>query len=166
MGGVVLVPLTRGMAAIVDAEDAPIVNKYRWYAAKSPSTHNYYAYTSPMRDGKKLHISMSRLIMNAPKDKFVDHRDGNTLDNRKGNLRLATTAQNNRNRQRMNPQNTSGFNGVFWERKVNKWRVQVSIHNKRHHVGVFETLPDAVEAQRRASLEFYGEFSPLRGTLP
>jgi len=103
--------------------------------------------------------------MDAPKDKFVDHRDGNTLDNRKENLRLATPTENNRNRRRMNPQNTSGFNGVFWEKNISKWRVQVSLNNKTRHVGVYETLSDAVEARRRASLEFYGEFSPLGGTL-
>jgi hypothetical protein len=98
--------------------------------------------------------------MAAPKDKLVDHRDGNTLDNRRENLRLATPSQNNQNHHRINSQNRSGFTGVGWHKQKRKWRSWVSVNGKYIHVGLFENLSDAVEARKKASLEVYGEFSP------
>jgi hypothetical protein len=84
----------------------------------------------------------------------IDHINGDTLDNRIQNLRLATRHQNGRNRG-VPASNTSGFKGVSFDRKSGKWRVQVS----GKHIGLFATIEAAAVLARVTREKLHGEFA-------
>jgi hypothetical protein len=85
------IPLTQGKVAVVDEEDFDRLNKHKWYACKNGNT--FYALRKSNVNGKRLTILMHREILGLkPGDPGVDHRDGNGLNNRRKNLRLASHA--------------------------------------------------------------------------
>lgn len=73
---------------------------------------------------------MHRLIMGFPVNMEVDHINGDTLDNRRCNLRICTHAENMANRK-IHRDNTSGYRGVYWSKERNMWRVQIYINGKK-----------------------------------
>lgn len=93
--------------------------------------------------------------------KWHDHIDRNPFNNRKINLRPATTQENNRNRS-LDKRNTSGFTGVRWNKKLQKWIADIKIEFKTTHLGVFQNKEDAVKARLNAEAKYYGEFAPQR----
>ena len=82
---------------------------------------------------------MHRVIINAPKDMQVDHINGNRLDNRRCNLRLATDGQNMGN-SKIPRHNTSGFKGVSWDKRREQWEAYISKKDKKIHLGRFDTF--------------------------
>jgi hypothetical protein len=97
------IKLTTGQTALVDDEDFEEVNKYKWYAKKN-ANGTLYAITEIWHGRKsvprKTRIRMHRLIMKPADNMKVDHKNHNGLDNRKDNLRVCTTAENTRNKQK------------------------------------------------------------------
>lgn len=154
-------PLSQGLSAIVDDEDYEELNKFKWYAKKHRNT--FYVYRNSMKiEGypkRKTGIKLHRVIMSAPKELQVDHKNGNGLDNRKENLRLCTNIQNHQNRKAT--ERTSKYKGVHWHKATNKWQVQIRVACKRKHLGVFEDeILAAKEYDKEASAHF-GEFARL-----
>lgn len=92
------------------------------------------------------------------KGELVDHINGNGLDNRRENLRLATTSQNNQN-SRLPRTNTSGYKGVYWEKKRAKWHAQITINNICIFLGRFEDKEIAYQAYCEAAIKYHGEFA-------
>ena len=88
------IPLTQGKYAIVDPEDFERLNKYKWYAVKDSRT--FYSYRNKRVGKKYISLGMHREILDPPGHLVVDHINHNGLDNRKANLRLATSAQEDR----------------------------------------------------------------------
>lgn len=88
----------------------------------------------------------------------VDHINGNGLDNRRENLRLANRAQQNRN-TRMKRNNTSGFKGVSYHKPNNRWCAYITVNSKTVYLGSFLTPEEAHEAYCKKATEVYGEFA-------
>lgn len=88
----------------------------------------------------------------------IDHINRDKLDNRLINLREATRTQNNVN-SKVRSDNTSGYRGVTWHRGSQKWRVTVHLNKKQYQVGMFESLEEAVEAQKAAQSKLHKEFA-------
>lgn len=103
-------------------------------------------------------VYLHRLIVSCPDDMVVDHINGDVLDNRKSNLRIATRQQNNMNR-RVSSNNTSGVTGVSFCRSYNKWQSTISVNGKMIHLGLFSNIEDAVAARRAAEERYFGEYS-------
>nr|WP_243767389.1 HNH endonuclease [Paenibacillus agricola] len=103
---------------------------------------------------------MHRVITDAPKGYFVDHIDGNPLNNQRHNLRLCTNAQNCRNRGAPKG-NTSGFKGVTWNTWNGKWQAQIGKDYKRYHAGYFESPSEAARAYNAKATELFGEYARL-----
>lgn len=96
-----------------------------------------------------------------PKDLCIDHLDGNTLDNRLSNLRLATPRQNWQN-QGLAKNNTSGKRGVSWKkdrRGRGKWYVSIGIDWKQHFLGYFEDLEIAARFYDVVAIQLFGEYA-------
>jgi hypothetical protein len=88
----------------------------------------------------------------------VDHINGNGLDNRKANLRLATVAENSQNARRRKD-NASGFKGVYWDKYWKRWKAQIRYDGKCKRLGTFSTPEEAHEAYCRAAQDFHGQFA-------
>jgi hypothetical protein len=98
---------------------------------------------------------MAREIMRAKSGEEVDHRNGNTLDNRRENLRRCPHAKNVRNaKMRING---SGFIGVC-KLPSGMFRASIGTKAKRFHLGCFKTAEEAAHARDKAAMERYGEF--------
>lgn len=151
------IPLNHGKVAIVDDEDyALVMAGNKWHDKMYPCGHWYAQRTDNMRQCTEF---MHRLIMNAPKGRHVDHINGNGLDNRRSNLRLATSSQNQMNRGAPK-NNTTGYKGVHRSQTKGKWIAVIKARSKPHYLGTFKTPQSASEAYNRAAKELHGEFAP------
>ena len=103
---------------------------------------------------------MHRVIMDTELNMIVDHLNGNGLDNRRSNLRNCTHAENMRNRK-INKKNRSGFKGVSYYTKDNKWRAMIKFNNLRIHIGFYIDPKDAARAYNEAAVKYHGEFANL-----
>lgn len=132
----------------IDVDDIPLISQYKW-------SFHHSGYSIARINGHK--VQMHRLIINAKDGDVVDHINHNGLDNRKYNLRICTTAQNEWN-ARKSPRNTSGVKGVNYDKSRNKWRARISYNGKRIELGFFETKEEAEQARFKAEDELHGEF--------
>lgn len=89
---------------------------------------------------------------------FIDHRDGDGINNAIDNLRNATRSQNQCNRG-VQSNNTSGFKGVSYNKRLSKWHAYIKLENKRRHIGFYESVAAAKEAYSSAALKYHGEFA-------
>ena len=88
---------------------------------------------------------------------YLDHIDGNTLNNKIENLRAATLTQNQYNRK-LNKNNSSGVKGVWWRKDIKKWRVSFKINGKEKSFGVFDNLELAEIVAQEARTKYHGAF--------
>jgi hypothetical protein len=150
-GDTAYITLTKGYVAVIDAADVPLVEGRNWFAWVCGQT--VYARRSDGRVG----ILMHRVLLNAPTDRLVDHGDGDGLNNRRKNLRLASNQQNTFN-GRKRAGNTSGAKGVHWRKDVGRWQAQIAINGKKIGLGSYDAIEDAAAAYAKASAELHGEF--------
>lgn len=94
---------------------------------------------------------------------LVDHINGNGLDNRRANLRLASHAQNHANSQKRKGK-SSPYKGVSWSRSGAKWMATIRSAGKTTYLGVFTNPIEAAKAYDRAASEIYGEFARVNFT--
>jgi hypothetical protein len=88
----------------------------------------------------------------------VDHKFGETTDNRWDKLRPATQSENGAN-SKLRHDSTSGFKGVSWSKSKGRWRAHITHNYKFHHLGYFDTAEEAHEAYKKAAKEIYDEFA-------
>ena len=150
------IQLTKGLVALVDDADYQALNQHKWYAQFSRKNGTYYA----ARKDKGTFTLMHREIMGMTKGDGiqVDHKNSDTLDNRRKNLRPATNSQNSMNRERPS-NNTSGVKGVSYCKRNNRWAAYIDQDRKRRHLGYFDTLAEATAARRTVERLFFGEFA-------
>ena len=135
----------------IDIEDYDKVKKYCW-------SINSAGYPVARCHEKDMPIFMHRLILDVKKGYIVDHKNHNTLDNRKENLRICTQYENMAN-QKPSSRNTSGHKGVYWNKDKNKWNVKIGYKNKNINVGYYKDINDAIKARQEAEEKYFGEFS-------
>lgn len=144
----------------VDEEDVDLVRRHTWFV-RTWRGKSYAMRGIQEGHGAKhrrvRHVRMHRELVGAPAGMGVDHINGDGLDNRRSNLRLATQQLNNYN-QRLLRSNTSGHKGVSWHKQNGMWRVAVCANRKQHHGGLFRRLEDAVQAARALRERLHGEF--------
>lgn len=157
------VDLGNGLLALVDEEELPLVRALTWWAV--PAGNTYYALTNVRVGGEKRRVSMHRLIMRARQGQMVDHVDRNGLNNRKANLRFATSSQNAANSVAAR-QNTSGCKGVAWIAQSGNWAAQILVNGQRRNLGTFAEKEDAIRAYNAAALAAFGEFARPMPTRP
>ncbi len=152
-----LVALTKGLFAQIDVADIPEIEGFAWYSM-GQNGRFYAGRNGPRPDRVK--IPMHREICNPAEGMFVDHIDGNCLNNRRSNLRACTSSENMCN-QRTRSNNTSGFAGVSLCRKSGKWQARIMKEGRALHLGRHESKQAAIAAYRNAAIAHHGEFSGL-----
>jgi hypothetical protein len=147
----------------IDKEDYDKVKRIGWSKSKcwnkdSNVTPKYYAMGNITVDGKHTSIMMHRYIMNAPKGKSVDHIIPVTdeeNDNRKEFLRICTQSENRQNYKGINPNNTSGYLGVTWNKREEKWQAYLHGKTKYYNLGLYDNIEDAVAARRAGEEKYF-----------
>lgn len=144
----------RDIEVLIDDEDYYLIENLPWGIANKKGTI-YIQHT-----GKEKTVQLARLIMGEPEGKLVDHINGNTLDNRKCNLRIADKRTNAQN-MRANVNTTSKYKGVSYDKFRNKWRANIKVDNKQTYLGRFETEEEAAIAYNEAAEKYFGEYARL-----
>jgi len=152
------IQLTKGYVALVDDEDYEWLMQFKWYASVSKLGRVCATRNSPRGKGKRKTLFMHREIMKPPVGMVVDHKDGNALDNRRHNLRVCTTAQNNFN-QGKSKKNTTGFCGVYRNRKG--FQALIGVNGRYISLGIHSDPEDAARAYDAGAIKYHGEFAKL-----
>lgn len=157
-GRIAFIPLTKGYIAEINADDLGLVQGISWHAGEEKradgSVYTAYAY-GKLKGGKR--VALHRLLMGFPEGKTVDHRDGNGLNNRRKNLRIASVAENAFNR-RVARNNTSGVKGVTFDKSKGKWRAMIRVGGRLIHLGTFSSKEDAARKIVDERPVIHGEF--------
>ncbi len=137
-------------------------NKTDRILKQSIDTHGYYK-VSLCKDKKNKTCKVHRLvaeafIQNPDNKRNVDHIDNNRLNNHVENLRWATIKENSQN-AKLSSKNTSGFKGISWYEKINKWHARIMIDGKTKHLGYFDNIEDAKIARQDFANRIFGEFT-------
>jgi hypothetical protein len=153
------IPLTKGYVAIVDDEDAHLA-VFKWQA-RAVEGQPVYARRTDRSAGYPRGILLHRAVLGVTDPTIsIDHHNGDGLDCRRGNLRVATRSQNQWNRGAPRS-NKSGFKGVDWNAAMGKWRAKIRVNWKMHHCGYFEDPVAAAHAYDAAAIRLHGEFARL-----
>lgn len=152
--GVVAIPLRRGngACAIVDAADVPLVSGYSWRRDRAG-----YAVATYHRGGR--HVSLHRLLLglvDAPREVFVDHANGDRLRNTRDNLRVTDNSGNQANRQVV--RSATGFKGATLHR-CGRYQAACKKSGRNHHAGLHATALDAAVAYWQKARELHGEMA-------
>lgn len=143
--------LKHKQVVLVDDEDYERLSKYRWHGGQ---------YVTTLIEGncKKM---MHRIIMDCTDPSLhVDHRNHNTYDNQKDNLRVCTISQNVTNRK-ASKNSTSKYLGVSFDKRRSIWRSQITTNKKTYHLGRFKNEVDAAIAYNNAAIKAHGEYANL-----
>jgi hypothetical protein len=147
------IPLQNGTCALVDDDDYDRLHRFPWFLSGTG-----YAVGLVPVNGRFEPVYLHRLILNAGPDRQVDHVNGNKLDNRRCNLRLATPQQNSQNK-RVSPLSATHLKGVGWHKRRCKYHARIQLQGMRCHLGFFEDAESAALAYDAAARTLFGEFA-------
>lgn len=172
--GIVVVDLGKDLVAWIDEEDKELTKSdWKLKSAGSKKFPHYYAYRRWSSGGFSgeyyLHNEVWERMMDAalPKGFLVDHINGDKLDNRRSNLRLATKSDNEANKKKRRTQGgkapSSKYKGVSKDQDGRKkcWRAIASREGKSYRLGSFYSEEEAARAYNVKALELFGEFALL-----
>lgn len=135
--------------ALVDDEDFEWLSSYNWC---------FDGRYVQRRNKKEGHVRMHVMIMKPTNGMGVDHKNSNSLDNRKTNLRVCSQGDNARNMSR-HKDATSKYKGL--SKRGNRWHVRINFNYKHIEVGLFDNEEEAAMAYDKKAKEIHGEFAKL-----
>lgn len=158
------ITLTKGQTTIIDDEDRDLCDLgWRCIGSKDDG---YYAGRTIKHNEKPFTARLHRIILGRVLGRelkpypheLVDHVDGDRLNNRRSNLRLANFSTNGMNRKRSSS-NTSGYKGVSWHKHKRRWQAKIKLNGKTTHLGYFYSAKRAHSAYCLAAEQYHGEFA-------
>lgn len=141
---------TIGNECIIDTEDLERVKVTYWSLVS-----NYW-----VSQRNKTKVKLHRFLMGFPKNKDVDHKDGNTSFNKKCNLRVCSHHQNSCN-HKVASNNTTGVTGVTFVKRTNKYMARIKHNQKEIFLGNFDTLEEATKVRKEAEKKYFKEYRRL-----
>lgn len=139
-----------------DWEDFGKIKDYCW--SENVSERGYHSLRSHVPKTHEV-VKFPQLISDYD---LVEHADRNPLNNRKTNLRSATTQENCRNRS-ISTKNTSGIIGVHFDNQRCKWAASITVDYKQINLGRFNYKEDAIKARLNGEIKYFGyDFAPQR----
>lgn len=161
----VAILLTRGHTTIIDDIDADLA-ALRWYSEVNPRSARVYATRGGIREDGTIYTQrLHRVIyermsgLKLTRTNLIDHIDNNSLNNRRENLRLATSSQNVAN-SKINKNNTTGLKGVspVPNRKA-LWIARIRVRGESIYLGSFSSPEAAHKAYKEAAVRYFGQFA-------
>lgn len=146
-----LIPLTQGHNAIVDAADYEWLMQWNWRASFDHHTKSFYA----RHDNVFMHLIICRR-----EGRQTDHENGDTLDNRRKNLRPCTSKQNSRNSKKPCT-NTSGYKGVFRRSGDGWWEAKIRVDGRYIWLGRSLDKVRLAQLYDTAAVRYFGPFARL-----
>lgn len=157
---------------LIDPEDYNRVKQHRWILAHSAKQRErerkyyFYKYYQGNKETQRLQQPLQSFLLCVDcyslSGKVVDHINGNTLDNRKKNLRITDDINRGNGKSKKKAKNnTSGFKGVSLGNgsKLNPWRAKLHTGGKHIHLGLYPTPELAHEAYCKAAIKYFGEYA-------
>ena len=148
---------------LVDEIDRDLLEGHKWHTHKNNRTH-YAERKVPKAGGGQATQLLHRVILSRVlgrelvSKEQVDHRNGNGLDNRRANLRLANRSQNQQNtKPRVGC--SSVYKGVYWNKRAQKWRAYINLNGKQKSLGYFTCEIEAARVYNKACIELFGRFA-------
>jgi hypothetical protein len=144
------------LTTIIDTEDLPLIDSFKtsWNVTYRTDAEGFDGVrTKVQKKGQRVQYWMHRIVMQYDGEGIIDHIDGNTLNNRKSNLRIADFQLNSENK-RLHTSSKTGYRGVFLE-KGKYYRVRFVKEGKRYNFGNYPTLEEAIEVADRARKELF-----------
>ena len=152
------IKLTQGFVALVDDEDYKELNQFKWHVTKIGRTY-YAVRNNRISKGKREILRMHRIILGVTDRKIkIDHKDNNGLNNQNENLRLASQAQNCRNKV-LRIGTSSKYKGV--SKHQGKYQANIGFNYKLIYLGIYDNEIDAAIAYNNKAAELFGEFAKL-----
>jgi len=149
-----------GLDVLIDAEDFDRVTALKWH----PITKDGLTYIkrTTWRKGRFKALFLHNFVFgNLANAHILDHRDGNTLNNQKSNLRVCTASQNAMNRK-LRSDNKTAYKGVTIRKETGRFRVSISVDKRRINLGTFDTAEAAYAVYCEAAVKYHGEFARLK----
>jgi hypothetical protein len=158
------IQLTQGYHTIVDDADYNKFSKFKWHVVfrgKKGYAERTKRY-GIRKNNKKKHIKMHRIILKAKSFQQIDHINGNSLDNRKNNLRICTNIENSRNHKGQPLlRKYSQFKGVKKNANCKTWSARITVVGKEIYLGSFKTEKFAAIAYNKAANKYFKNFAYL-----
>lgn len=145
--------LTNGEVTQVDDNTYGLLSQYSW--TQDGSAKGYVLCTSEINE-RRIH----RLIIGAKPGEYVDHIDGNPLNNQYSNLRICSRRQNHYNRK-VNKNSDSKFKGVTYNKGIEMYTAQIRFNGKLKYLGCYMDKVKAAEAYNEAATKYFGEYARL-----
>ena len=159
------IPLTKGKFAIIDDADEKLISNYSWqaYYVGRKNSKRWYAGARERITNKMVY--MHRLLSGVD-GMLVDHINGDSLDNRRSNLRPCTNSQNNMNKGPTTT-TTSKYRGVNFDKCRNKWKSRIKVGSRQIFIGRFQLEVEAALAYDKYAKQYFREFAKLNfGGMP
>lgn len=148
----------QGVKILVDDDMYETLSPFTWIIHnRGRVTKRLYAIRF---DENQKYTQMHHDVVGKKKGKVVDHINGNSLDNRRENLRHCTQQENCLNKA-ISSKNTSGVKGVYWEKSRKKWVARIFLQGKQTFIGRFDRLENAKKAYNKEAKKLHKEFSKL-----
>lgn len=148
---------------IIDIEDIQklIDLNWHWHVSYKKNSQSWYVEASVYRGNGQINKTyyLHKVLTGAVLGQYVDHKNNNTLDNRKDNLRVTENKKNTRNRKSKNSNNKSGYRNVSWNSREDCWIVQLQINGKNTILDKFNDVDEAGVFAEKMRKEYYGEFA-------
>lgn len=137
-----------GYALVDDDDYESVVAAGPWHRHGKDRDTFWARHTGLREDGTRYRLLLHHFLMGeCPEGHVIDHRDGDGLNNQRSNLRFATHSENSQNRKHQT-NNTSGYRGVAWHKRLQKWQVRCATNGTRLHLGYYDDLEVAAAVAR------------------